>query len=207
MSPKSKRLATILSLFLVFSVSQVYLGVSFAGPGPATARSESPTLIPQQPTGILSTQGNNSITVNGATAASGATMVSGASIETPSKVSASVNLGSRGSLQIEPNTILTLVFDETSVKVTLIQGCVTLRTKKGTAGEVVGTQGVIGRTGPANDGKVETCPQTPAAAVIPATTIGGVAAMGTAGTLGLIGGITLIVLPIILGGRNPSPSG
>ena len=121
-----------------------------------------------------------------------------------------INLGSRGSLEMDPNTKLTLDFDQTNIKVMLIDGCVTLRTKKGTTGEIDTSQVMVGKTDPGKDGKLEVCPQRcapagvlPGAAAIPA---GGLFGIGTVAALGLIGGITLITLPIILGGRNPSPS-
>jgi hypothetical protein len=206
MGSRSKRFTSAIALLLVFSTTQLYVGVSFAGGPTASGGTETREPMPQQVTGILTTQGNNPITVNGASAVSGATMLSGASIETPSGVSATVNLGSRGSLQIDSNTKLTLDFDQTNIRVMLIEGCVTLRTRKGTTGEIDTPQGgVIGKTDPAKDGKLEVCPRRGAAA-IPAAATGGLFGIGTAATLGLIGGITLITLPIILGGRVASPS-
>ena len=209
MRSRSKRITSVIALLLVFSTTQLYVGVSFAGPGPVVP-GVSEAMTPQQTTGILTTQGNNAITVNGASAVGGATVVSGASIETPSGVGAMVNLGSRGSLQIDPSTKLTLDFDPTNIKVMLIEGCVTLRTKKGTTGEIDTSQVMVGKTDPAKDGKLEVCPQRcapagvlPGAAAIPA---GGLFGIGTVAALGLIGGITLIAVPIILGGRTASPS-
>ena len=217
MSSKSKRIATLISLFLVFAVSQVYIGASFAGPGPAAARSESPTVTPQQPTGILTTKGNKAITVNGATAISGATIVSGADIETPDAVGATVSLGSLGSLQIQPNTKLTLEFQSGSVKVMVVRGCVTLRTKKGTAGEVDTPRGVVERTDPAKDGMVKVladqCTSQPrctcfgvagATAAVPEGP--GLLGLGTIASIAVIGGfVAEVVLPMIFRGRNPSP--
>ena len=106
MSFKSKRIAIAIAVLLVFATGQVYFGVSFAEPG-SVVPGESVAMTPQQPTGILTTQGNKEITVNGTNSISGATIVSGASIETPAGVSATVSFGSRGSLEIEPNTKLT----------------------------------------------------------------------------------------------------
>lgn len=205
MNPKSKRIATIVSLFLILAVSQLYIGASFAGPGPVTTGTDRARVVTQQPTGILTTSGNNAISVNGASAITGATILSGADIETPAEIGATVSLGSLGSLKIEPDTKLTLEFQLGSVKVMLIRGCVTLHTKKGTAGEVANPAGVIGRIDPADDGVIRTCPDRAAAAAIPATT-GGLFGIGVGATIGVIGAVTLISLPIIFGGRNPSPS-
>ncbi len=204
MSMKSKRISTIISLFLVFAVSQVYIAVSVAGPGPATARGESSIVTPQQPTAVLTTEGGKPITVNGVTAISGATIVTGASIETPNGVDATVTLGSLGSLKIEPNTKLTLEFQPGSVTVTLIEGCVTLRTKKGTTGEVISPKGGGGKTDPAKDGVIRTCPDRPAA--VAAAGAGGLLGLGAAATAVVIGGgAAAFILPFVLG-RNPSPS-
>ena len=218
MSSKSKRVATIVSLFLVFAVSQVYIGASFAGPGPATTRSESPTVTtPQQPTGILTTRGNKAITINGATAISGATIVTGADIETPDAVGAIVSLGSLGSLQIQPNTKLTLEFQSGSVKVMVVRGCVTLRTKKGTAGEVDTPRGVVERTDPAKDDMVKVladqCTSQPRCACygVEAATAAvpegpGLLGLGTIASIAVVGAfVAEVALPMIFRGRNPSP--
>ena len=81
-----------------------------------------------------------------------ATILSGATIETPSGVSSSVNFGSLGWLEIEPSAKLSVEFQEGSIKVMLLQGCITLHTKAGTTGEVDSPKGVIGTTDPKADG-------------------------------------------------------
>jgi hypothetical protein len=205
MSSRQKRITSAIALFLVFSITQVYVGVSFAGPQPTAAANENSLPAPQQTTGILSTQGNKPITVNGATAASGATLVSGASIETPVAVGATANLRNLGSLQIDPNAKLTLEFQNGSVKVMLLQGCVTLHTRKGVSGEIDTSQGVAGKTDPAKDGLLKVC--TPGSDRAPAVrTTGGLFGLGTAATIAIIGGgATAVILPIIIGGGNSSP--
>jgi len=213
MSLKSKRLAASVSLFLVFAVCQVYIGVSFAGPGPAIARNESPAVAPQQPTGILSTQGNKAITVNGASAIGGATIVSGANIETPDEVGATVNLGARGSVEIAENTKLTLEFSENNIKVMLFEGCVTVRVKKGSTGEIDTPQGVADKTTSKNGGVLNVCLKKGGTPVVTAATAaagagaGGLFGLGTAATIAIIaGGATAVIVPVVLHGRNPSPS-
>src|SRR6266853_4148555 len=143
MNLRQKRITSAIALFLVFSTTQLYVSVSFAGPQPLIVRREVAAPAPQQATGSLTTHNNRPITVNGAAASGGTTIISGASIETPDGVGATVNLGSLGSLQIDPNTKLTMEFQLGSVKVMLLQGCVILRTRKGTSGEVDNPQGTI----------------------------------------------------------------
>ena len=208
MTLRQKRITSAIALFLVFATTQVYVGVSFAGPEPNSVRVEVTAPAPQQVTGSLSTQGNKPITVNGANAISGATIVSGASVETPDGVGGTVNLGSLGSLQIDPNSKLTLEFQNGSVKVMLLQGCVTLHTKKGTSGEVDTSQGVLGTSDVARDGLIKVCaPGSVATAPAAAAGPGGLFGLGTAATVAIIaGGATAVIVPIVTRGANPSPA-
>jgi hypothetical protein len=209
MSSNSRRFTTIMALFLAFAIGQVYVGVSFAGPGPAPGLSENPGMAPQQATGTLTTQGNRQITVNGTSAISGTTIVSGARIETPAAVGATVSLGILGSLDIEPNAILTLTFDQNgNVKVFLSQGCVVLHTTRNTIGVIETAEGVIATSDPTKDDVLRTCAKRGA---VPGAT-------GTAATTGmstttkvLIGALAagavtaaVIIVPCRRG-RNPSP--
>lgn len=99
---------------------------------------------PQQFIVRLTTSSNQPITVNGASAVSGATILTGATIETPASVSATIDLGSLGQLEIEPNTQVSLDFDQSTntVKVNLKRGCVRLKTKNNVNGEVETADGV-----------------------------------------------------------------
>lgn len=106
---------------------------------------------PQQFIARLTTTGNRAISVNGASAASGATLLTGATIETPAGVGATVDLGELGSLDIAPNTELTLEFDPSgngSVKVKLRKGCVVLKTKRNTIGQIDAPPGPAATTDP-----------------------------------------------------------
>jgi hypothetical protein len=106
------------------------------------------TLPPQQFIARLSTSGNRPITVNGASAVGGATILTGATIETPDQVSATVNLGSLGELEVGPNSLLTLEFDHNGnlVKVDLKRGCSKLRTRAGVNGSINTPDGVSTKT-------------------------------------------------------------
>ena len=184
---------------------QVYVGVSFAGPQASTMRSESSFPMPQQATGSLTTQGNKPITLNGAAAISGATLLSGASIETPGGVGATVSLSALGSLQIDANTKLTLgsIWQREGDG---HAGLLTLRTKKGTTGEIDTAQGVAGKTNPAKDGVTRSCPGGAAPAAPVATGAGGLFGIGVGETISLLTlTATFVVIPIAARGRNPSP--
>jgi len=181
-------------MLLVFATGQVYVSLSFAESG-SVVPGESVAMTPQQQTGILMTQGNKEITVNGTNSISGATIISGASIETPADVGATVSLGIRGSLEIEPNTKLTVEFDQSSVKVKLTEGCGNLRSKKGTTGEITTPKGSAGKTDPAQDGKLEICPRRSAAPIVAGA--GGLFRLGTAAAVAIIaGGVTSVAVPV-----------
>lgn len=181
---------TAIVLLLFFASGQVYSGASVAEPG-----SGIPVENSQQTMGILTTQGNNEITVNGTNSISGATILTGTSIETPSDVGAAVRLGSRGSVEIEPNTKLTVEFDQSSVKVVLTEGCINLRTQTGTTGEIITSKASV-KTDPARDGKLETCPGG-AAQNLPACVGDGLFCHGVAAAVAIIAeGNTAVAVPV-----------
>lgn len=219
MSPRQQKAFKALAVFLAFSFAQVYVQTSFADPVPVGTS----VPIPQQFVARLATRGNASIIVNGASASGGATILTGATIETPDQVGATVNLGSLGTLDIAPNTKLTLDFDQNgNVKVRLISGCVILKTKKGTNGEVEVPTGSAGKTDKKGAGALDVC--FPAGATGPTTgaaaagagagaATGGAAGAGglfglgvpaTVAILGAAGGVTAAII-IANHGHNPSP--
>lgn len=213
MSFKSKRITTVIALLLVFATTQVYVGVSFAGPG-AVVPGESAAITPQQTTGILTTQGNRKITVNGANAISGATIVSGARIETPAGVGATVRLGTLGWLDIAPQASLSLTFDGSgNVNIFLSQGCVVLYTKKNTTGQIDTAEGVRGKSDPTKDDVLSVCsdrgavppPGIGAIGEVAAGTAGAATASTTAAVLVGAAAMATVVTIAIVRGRNPSP--
>ncbi len=199
MSSKFKRTTTAVALLLLFATSQVYVGVSFAGPG-SVVRAANAAMMPQN-TGILKTQSNKVITVNGADAISGATILSGATINTPAGVGATVNLGGLGWLDIAPQAILTLTFETGRVRVLLSQGCVVLHTKKNTTGQIETAEGVIAKSDPTKDDVLRVCSERGA---VPPSNIGANAGAGTgSATAGAGGGIstaTKVLIGALAGG-------
>jgi hypothetical protein len=124
MNQKRRNGSRAIAALLLFSVTQIGLATR------ATA-------VPQQFIARLTTRNNQPITVNGLSATTGASIVTGATIETGADQSATVNLGSLGTLDIAPNTKLVLTYDDQgNVKALIIYGCAILTAKKKTKGEI-----------------------------------------------------------------------
>jgi hypothetical protein len=205
MSPKQRRITGLVGLFLIFAVTHVYVGVSYAEPGPPNKTVSVAAPAAPAPPAILNICHNKRVTVNGASVASGATVLTTSTIETGDRVTAKVTFGPLGILEIAPNTKERLDFDQNGVKVTLIDGCVILKTKKNWSGEVIteqtpparsdtskGTLNAKVAAGVLATGAAAACAVgcgTAAVALIPAATAAGAAAAA-----------------VIPHGTNPSPS-
>src|SRR5882762_3692579 len=205
MNPRQKRTAIVFALLMALAVTHINLGISFA-------KSEAAMETPEPPpiTAILTTKGNRPITVNGAQVMSGATIVAGSIIETPDLVGGTISLGSLSNLEIGPNTKLTIDFDENgNVRVNLVRGCATVRTKQNVLGEVDTVQGVAGKTDPKRKGFLGVC--FPLGASAPIVTVAEAAGAGAAAG-GSVAGVVLggvaagVILPFVVRGSNPSPS-
>ena len=108
MNSRRRNGSRAIAALLLFSVAQIGLQIGFAEPNDTTTA----TAIPQQFIARLTTRNNQPITVNGLSATTGASILTGATIETGADQSATVNLGSLGSLDIAPNTKLVLTYDD-----------------------------------------------------------------------------------------------
>ncbi len=95
-----------------------------------------------QISGKLITSGNLPVTINGNSTQGGATILSGAVIETPANVTATIQVGDLGVVELQPGSIAVIDFTSNTIKVTLRQGCVTLDTNKGTSGSIVDSKGM-----------------------------------------------------------------
>src|ERR1044071_7081841 len=123
MTKQHRSISKVIAAFLAVAVVQICIQLSFAAP-----------VVPQQFIARLTTTGNQPITVNGASAASGATLLTGATIETPAAVSATIDLGALGTVEIQPNSSVQLDFDDNgNVRVKLLRGCAVVK-KKGANG-------------------------------------------------------------------------
>jgi hypothetical protein len=187
---------------------------------------EGTLIAPQGTLGRLVTRGNQPVTVNGNSVVSGATIPSGATISTSDGVGATINLGPLGSVELAPNTEVTIEYSDGRIKVTVIQGCLILRNKKGTYAEIDTAQGKVASNDPNTkpESVLDVCQPagtTPpivnqgAAANAGAGAGGGGATVGggglsPVGTVLILGGIAAgIGIPVALHGSssNPSPSG
>jgi len=110
--------------FLAFCFAQVYVHG-------ALPNSSAGAPVPQrQITARLTTKNNQPITVNGNAVGTGATLLTGATIETPDQVSATIDLGDAGVVELQPNSQIKLDFDENgNVRVKVIRGCAVTRKK------------------------------------------------------------------------------
>lgn len=229
---KNKKAVQALALLLVFSLTQVFVHATLAGPALVKTNATTTSLLPQA-TGKLVTRGNQSVLVNGTNAATGASILTGATIETGDGVGATINLGPLGSIDLAPNTKLVVQYDTGGIKLKLLVGCTVLRNKKGTKAEISTEQGIAiqdeGSTSSAKGGiPLDVCFPSGApnpivnqgaaanagagagggAAAGAGSTGGGAFGLGTAGTVALIVGIgAAIIIPITLTrGDDPSPS-
>ena len=201
MNQKRRNGSRAIAAFLLFSIAQIGLQIGFAEPNETT----SATPFPQQVIARLTTRNNQPITVNGLSANTGASILTGATIETGADQSATVNLGSLGSLDIAPNTKLILTYDDDgNVKVVVIVGCVVLAAKKKTKGEVVNEQGESKKNDPAGGGVLNMC----VGAAAPASTggAGGLFGLGRAATIAIFSGIGVVALTPLWFQDNPSGS-
>lgn len=112
------------AIFLAFCFAQVYVHG-------ALPNSSATAPVPQrQITARLTTKNNQPITVNGNAVGTGATLLTGATVETPDQVSATIDLGDAGVVELQPNSQIKLDFDENgNVRVKVIRGCAVTRKK------------------------------------------------------------------------------
>lgn len=202
------RFTILTAVILILAVTQVFFGISFAM---ANNRTEPPGPEPPPITAILMTRGNRPITVNGGNALSGATILTGSIIETPDQVGGVISIGSLSSLEIEPDSKVKLEFDENgNLKVTVMRGCATARTKKNVIAQIDTSLGVAGKTDPKKRGFLGVC--FPPGATAPTVTTAPAGAAASRAGLSALALILLLgggsVTGILLGfrGGNPSPS-
>jgi hypothetical protein len=124
MNTRRKKAVAAFAAILAFSFSQVYVQAGSPNPEPGTP-------APQRAiTGKLITKSNSAITVNGNSAATGATVLTGATIETPDQVSATIDLGDAGVIEMQPNSKIELTYDaDGNVHVKQLKGCTVVRKK------------------------------------------------------------------------------
>jgi hypothetical protein len=208
MTRQPRKFSSAIAVFLAFALVQVCIQLSFAAPS-----------VPQQFIARLTTTGNQPITINNASAASGASLLTGATIETPAAVSATIDLGALGTIELQPNSSIQLDFDDSgNVRVKVLRGCVVINKKGPGVAEAYTAEGASEKTSnnrPAMgfcflNGGLNPIGQQAAAAAA-----GGAAGegIGTAALVAIIAGGGALVGGLIWAfngdsgsGSNPSPS-
>jgi hypothetical protein len=204
MTKQRRSTSRAIAVFLAFALVQVCIQLSFAAPA-----------VPQQFIARLTTTGNQPITVNGAGAASGASLLTGATIETPAAVSATIDLGALGTIELQPNSSIQLDFDDSgNVRVKVLRGCATINKRGPGEAEAYTAEGASEKTNSNRKG-LGFCYlngglnpiQTTAAAAGGGAGGGGI---GTAALVAIIAGGGALAAGLIWafhgGGGNPSPS-
>ena len=212
-----------IAVFVAFAVAQISIQLSFA----STASPSYAMLVQQQLVVRITTSGNKPILVNSNSTASGGSLATGAIIETPDGVSATIDLGPLGTLDLAPNSKVVLDFDcppappagtepaPCKIKVKVTVGCVVLKTKKGTEGQIdteqqekvqeskkAGTGAPLNFCTPGAAGAGSSAGAAAAGAA--ATTAGGIGA-GTIAAVVIAGGLLAGGLVFgFSGGGNPS---
>ena len=193
-------------MLLAVALVQVCIQLSFATPAAAAPA------VPQQFIARLTTTGNQPITVNNASAASGASLLTGATIETPAAVSATIDLGALGTVELQPNSAIQLDFDDTgNVRVKVLRGCVVIKKNGPGEAEAYTAEGASEKTNSNRKG-MGFCylngglnPLGAATAAAAGTGEG----LGTAALVAIIAGGGALAAGLIWafhgGGGNPSP--
>jgi hypothetical protein len=210
MTTHRRTVSRAIAVFLAIALVQVFVQLSFAAPASPSA----PAVVPQQFIARLTTTGNQPITVNNASAASGASLLTGATIETPDAVSATIDLGALGTVELQPNSSIQLDFDDSgNVRVKVLRGCVVIKKKGPGEAEAYTAEGASEKTNSNRkgmgfcylNGGLSPTGQAAAAA-------GGGAAgdhIATEALIAILAGGGALVAGLIWafhGGGNPSPS-
>jgi len=194
---RKRKAMMALAAFLAFALSQVYVRAGL--PNPTTAP------VPQRTiTATLHTKNNQPVTINGNAAGTGTTLLTGTTIETPDQVSATIDLGAAGTVEVGPNSKIKLTFDANgNVHVKLVRGCATTKKKANGVGEAdVFTDTVTDATSPTK--------KQAGGCLLPNGQLGSFPAGGLTGAeegaigAGIGGGVVLAI--ILARGGNSSPS-
>ncbi len=140
-----------IATFLVFAIVQVSVQLGFAEANPANA-------APQKLIARLSVRGNDSININGNRATTGASIVTGTLVETAADQGATIHIGQFTTVEVGANTRLRVDFDDNgNTTIRLIAGCVILRTREKSEGEIMLDTGTAGKTDRNKGGMLDVC--------------------------------------------------
>ena len=206
MTNQRRSTSRAIAVFLSFALVQVCIQLSFVAPATAQAVTQ---FIAR-----LTTTGNQPITVNGASAASGASILTGATLETPAGVSATIDLGALGTIELQPNSSIQLDFDDSgNVRVKVLRGCVVIKKNGPGEAEVYTAEGSSEKTSSNRKGMGFCYLNGGLNPIQTAAAVGGGAGgegIGTAALVAIIAGGGALAAGLIWafhgGGGNPSPS-
>ncbi len=205
---KQKRFRAI-AVVLAFAVAQFYIQLSFAAPG-------STVLLQRQISAVLTATGGPAV-INGNSASTGATVLPGAEVEAPPGVRVSINLGTLGTVDMDPGSKIRLYYEcsgnaptETcKVRAVVLAGCVHVSAAKGTDGQIdTETQENV-QNSKGGGGAITHC----AAGLVSPSSAGAAAGEGlsTAAKIAIIAGAVSVPAALFWafhgGGANPSPGG
>ena len=193
MAIRKRKAMMALAAFFAFGLSQVYVHAGLPG-----------TPEPQRTiTATLKTKNNQPVTINGNPAGTGTTLLTGTTIETPDQVSATIDLGPAGTVEVGPNSKIELSFDaQGNMHVKLTRGCAVVKKKGLGYGEAdVATDTVTDATDPRKK-QAGGC-LLPNGSLGPFSTGGGLSAAQGAAIGGSIAGATATTVLVTRGG-NPS---
>ena len=196
----NSRYKGITVLIVVVALVHVYSGVGLAVTDP---RTEGLPLM-----GVLMSEGNNPVVVNGNATPSGTSILSGATIKTPEGGVAKIQIGSLGIVRVAPGSLFNLEFDPSGrIRMNVTSGCMVLETAKGTTGEVVSAKGLVGKTDPNAAGVVSTCSDDAGVPAAPAPQLPStVSGWNTFGLVTFGGLVTTAVVFTLTRGDDMSPS-
>lgn len=196
MRSKQKYIPIALAAFLL---SAVY--VHGALPGGSNA----PANPPQHPVARITVKGGQPIKVNGNDVTNGGSAVTGSTIEVPDQVSAVIDLGDAGIIELMPGTKIQLDYDENgNVRTKLIAGCAASRKKSNVV------QGEMEIYTDQSSEKTDKKRRSMAFCFVNGQLVGSAGAAAASGTTtGIVGGIIagdIVGLIIATRGTNPSPT-
>jgi hypothetical protein len=186
----------VLSTFL-------FSAVCVLGALPNTTAPIPPT--PQRPLPRITIKGGQPIKVNGNDVTNGGTIVTGSTIEVPDQVSAVIDLGDAGIVELSPNTRIQLDYDENgNVRTKLFAGCAASKKRNNVL------QGEMEIYTDQADEKTNKKRRSMAFCFVNGQLVGAAGAAAVSGsTIGITGGIVAGgIVGIIVGarGNNPSPT-
>jgi hypothetical protein len=140
--------------------------------------------------------------------------LTGATIETPADVSATVDLGALGTVELQPNSSIQLDFDDSgNVRVKVLRGCVLVKKSGPGQAEIYTAEGASEKTN-SNRKRMGFCyvpggTLSPLQSTVAAGGAGGGGGIGTAALIAILAGGGALAAGLIwafTGGGNPSPA-